>query len=138
MNEITGPLLINPDEHVISLKFKDDHLPIDHANLMKKLKSDLQLPNAPLFCEDHCSKKLLQLMTREDKAIWDLMDTTKTGQPMGIHGNYMKNYLKELHLKDDLQLLDNKLVVPTTIRGTFSSMLHETHPGQFGMKFLAE
>ena len=31
-----------------------------------------------------------------------------------------------------------KLVVPATIRGTFSAMLHETHPGQFGMKFLAE
>ena len=41
-------------------------------------------------------------------------------------------------MKDELLFLDNKLVVPATIRGTFNSMLHETHPGQFGMKSLAE
>ena len=57
---------------------------------------------------------------------------------MGIHGTYMKNYTKDLHVKDELLFLDNKLVVPATIRGTFNSMLHETHPGQFGMKSLAE
>ena len=50
----------------------------------------------------------------------------------------MKIYAKDLHVKDDLLFLDNKLVVPATIRGTFNSMLHETHPGQFGMKSLAE
>ena len=57
---------------------------------------------------------------------------------MGIHGAYMKIYAKDLHVKDDELFLDNKLVVPATIRGTFNSMLHETHPGQFGMKSLAE
>ena len=57
---------------------------------------------------------------------------------MSIHGVYMKNFSKDLHVKDDLLFLDNKLVVPTTIRGTFSAMLHETHLGQLEMKFLAE
>ena len=57
---------------------------------------------------------------------------------MDILGTYMKNYTKDLHVKDELVFLDNKLVVPATIRGTFNSMLHETHPGQFGMKSLAE
>ena len=28
--------------------------------------------------------------------------------------------------------------MPATIKGTFSAMLHETHPDQFGMTFLAE
>ena len=41
-------------------------------------------------------------------------------------------------MKDELLFLDNKLVVPATIRGSFNSMLHETHPGQFGMKSVAE
>ena len=50
----------------------------------------------------------------------------------------MKNYTKDLHVKDELLFLDNKLVVPATIRGTFNSMLHETHSGQFRMKSLAE
>ena len=77
-------------------------------------------------------------MTREDRAIWDLIDTIKTGRPMGINGSYVKNYEKDPHVKDDLFFLDNKLIVPETIRKTFSSMLHETHPGQIGMKFLAK
>ena len=50
----------------------------------------------------------------------------------------MKNYAKDLHVKDELLFLDNKLVVPATIRGNFNSMLHETYPGQFGMKSLAK
>ena len=91
-----------------------------------------------IFPEDNCSKKLLQLMTRENKVIWYLIETIETKRPMGIHGTYMKNVSKDLHVKDDLLFLDNKLVVPATIRGTFSAMLHEIHPGQFGMKFLAE
>ena len=62
----------------------------------------------------------------------------KTNRPRDIHGAYMKIYAKDLHVKDDLLFLDNKLVVPATIRGTLNSMLHETHPGQFGMKSLAK
>ena len=77
-------------------------------------------------------------MTREDKVLWDLIDTIKTNRPIGIHGAYMKTYGKDLHVKDDLLFLDNKLVVPATIRGTFNSVLHETHPGQFGMKSFAK
>ena len=57
---------------------------------------------------------------------------------MGIHGAYMKNFAKDLYVKDKLLVVDNKLVVAATIRGTFNTMLHETHPGQFGMKSLAE
>ena len=77
-------------------------------------------------------------MTKEDKVLWDLIETIKRNRPMGIHGTYMKYYTKDLHVKDEPLFLDNKLVVPATIRETFNSMLHETHPGQFGMKSLAE
>ena len=138
MEEITGPLLIISEEHNIALKFKDDHLPDDNANLLKRAKSDLKLPTSPTLPKNHCSKKLLQLMTREDKVIWDLIETIKTNRPMGIHGAYMKNFTKELLVKYNLLFRDNKLVVRATIRGTFNTMLHETHSGHFGMKSLAE
>ena len=131
MEQITGPSLIISEEHNIALKFKDDQLPDDHANLVKRYKSDSNLPTSPILHENHCSKKLLQLMTREDKVLWDLTETIKTNRPMGIHGTYMKNFAKDLHVKNGLPFLDNKLVVPATIRGTFNTMLHETHPGQF-------
>ena len=77
MDLITSPLLTIPEEHNFSLKFKDEHLPDNQENLLKRFKSDLKLPNSPLFFEDHFSKKLLQLMTREDKVTWDLIDTIK-------------------------------------------------------------
>ena len=69
MEENTGPILIIPEEHNIALKFKEDHLPYDHANLGKRYKSDLNLPTSPILTKNHCSKNLLQLMTREDKVI---------------------------------------------------------------------
>ena len=80
LDEITSRLLIIPEEYNIDLKFKDDHLPDDHASLLKRYKSDLKLPTSPILPEKHCSKKLLQLMTREDKVIWDLIETIRTNQ----------------------------------------------------------
>ena len=138
MDKVNEPLLIIPEEHNIALKFRDDRLPPDHADPLRRYKADLNIPNSPIRPENHCSKKLLQIMTKEDKVLWDLIETIKRNQPMYIHGTYMKNYTKDLHVKDELLFLDNKLVVPATIRGTFNLMLHETHPGQFGMKSLAE
>ena len=138
MDKVTEPLLIIPEEHNIALKFRDDRLSPNHADFFRRYKSDLNLPNFPICPENHCSKKMLQIMTREDKVLRDLIETIKTNRPMGIHGAYMKIYAKDLHVKEDLFFLDNKLAVPATIRGTFNSMLHETHPGQFGMKSLAK
>ena len=138
MDKVNEPLLIIPEEHNIALKYRDDRLSPDHADLVKRYKADLNLPISPIRPENHCSKKLLQIKTREDKVLWDLIETIKINRPMGIHGAYMKNYAKDLHVKDELLFLDNKLVVPATIRRTFNSMLHETHPGQFGMKSLAK
>ena len=77
-------------------------------------------------------------MTMDDKFSWDLITTLKTRRPLKIHGFYKKNYEKDLHTRDDLLSFDNKIVKPAAARGAFSSMLHESHPGQFGMKFLAE
>ena len=54
MEDITGPLLIIPEEH-IALKFKDDHLPDDHTRLVKGYKADLKLPTSPILPENHCS-----------------------------------------------------------------------------------
>ena len=67
-----------------------------------------------------------------------LITALKTGRPLEIHGFYMKNYEKDLHTRDDILFLDIKLIIPAAARGAFSFMLHESHPGQFGMKFLAE
>ena len=38
-----------------------------HKKLLAKYKGDLKLPDTPLSLTDHCSKKLIKLMTDEDK-----------------------------------------------------------------------
>ena len=66
-------------------------------------------------------------MTKDDKLLWDLITTLKKIRPLGIHGSCMKKYEKDLHTKEELLFLDNKLVVPAAVRRAFSSMLHESH-----------
>ena len=41
-------------------------------------------------------------------------------------------------MKEGLLFNDTKLIVPAALRPPFLSLLHETHPGQFGRKYLAE
>ena len=91
-----------PEEHNIALKFKDDLLNNDHFNLLKRYKANLSLPSSPIIPENHCSKKLIQIMTKDAKFLWDLITTLKTGRPLEFHGFYMKNYEKDLHTRDDL------------------------------------
>ena len=69
MEEITGSLLLIPEEHNFALIFKDNHFPDNYANLIKRYKLDLNIPTSPILPENHCSKKLLQLMTREDRVL---------------------------------------------------------------------
>ena len=59
MDEITGLLVIIPEEDNIPTKFNDHHLPDNHVSLLKRFTSDLSLPNSLLCLEGHCSKKFL-------------------------------------------------------------------------------
>ena len=120
------------------MKFKDDLLNNDHFNLFKRNKANLSLPSSSFIPVNHCSKKLLQIMIKDDKILWVLITTLKTGRPLEIHLFYMKNSEKDLRTRDDLLFLDNKIVIPAAAGGAFSSMLHESQSDQFGMKFLAE
>ena len=125
-----------PEEHNIALKYKDDLRNNDHFNLLKRYKANFSLPSSPLIAKNHCSKKLLQIMTKDDKFLWDLITTLKTGRPLEIHGFSMKNYEKDLPTRDDLLFLD-KIVIPAAARRIqFDDT--RAHPGQFGMKFLAQ
>ena len=50
---------------------------------------------------------------------------------------YFKHFTRDLHESDGLLYMDGKLVIPITLRNAMMKTLHETHPGQFGMKYLA-
>ena len=60
MDKLTELLLIIPEERNIALKFRDDRLPTEHANLVMRYKSDLNLPQSPILPGIHRSKTLLQ------------------------------------------------------------------------------
>ena len=77
-------------------------------------------------------------MIKDDKILWDLITTLKTGRPLGNHGLYKKNYEKDLHTRVDLFFKNNKVLITAVARDAFSSMLHDSYPGQFGMNLLAE
>ena len=101
-----------PEEPNIDLKPKDNLLNNDHFNLLKRYKANLFLPFSPIIPENFCSKKLLHIMIRDDKVLWDLISTLNSGRSLEIHGFHMKNCEKDLNTRDDLLLLDNKIVIP--------------------------
>ena len=109
-----------------------------HKKLLAKYTGDLRLPDNPLSLSDHCSNKLIKLMTDEDKILKEVKKAVQEGKPLDKFGAYLKNFQRDIHVKEGLLFNDNKLIVPAALRSPFLSFLHETHPGQFGMKALAE
>ena len=77
-------------------------------------------------------------MTDEDKNLNDVKKAVEEGRPLDRFGSYLKTFQRDIHVKEGLLFNDNKLIVPAALRSPFLSLLHETHPGQFGMKSLAE
>ena len=51
---------------------------------------------------------------------------------------YFKHFTRELHESDGLLYMDGRLVIHFTLRNAMMKTLHETHPGQIGMKYLAQ
>ena len=109
-----------------------------HKKLLAMYKGDLRLPDNPLSLSDHCSNKLIKLMTDEDKILKEVKKAVQEGKPLDKFGAYLKNFQRDIHVKEGMLFNDNKLIVPAALRSPFLSLLHETHPGQFGMKALAE
>ena len=99
---------------------------------------DLKLPTIPLAFTEHCSNKLIKLMTDDDKMPKDVKKALEEGRPLYIFGAYLKTFQRDIHVKEGLLFNDKKLKVPAALRSPFMSLLHETHPKQLGMKTLAE
>ena len=109
-----------------------------HKELPARYKEDLKLPTIPLAFTEYWSKKLIKLMTDEDKILKDVKKAVEEGRPLDRLGAYLKTLQRDIHVKEGLFFNDNKLIMPAALRLPFMSLHHETHPGQFGMKFLAE
>ena len=52
-----------------------------HKTLLTKYKRDIKLPSSGLSYAEHCSNKLIELMTNDDKNLIEV----KTALQMGFH-----------------------------------------------------
>ena len=120
------------------MNFHNDTMSDLHKKLLAKYKGDLKLPDTPLSLTDHCSNKLIKLMTDEDKILKEVKKAVEEGTPLDKLGAYLENFQRDIHVKEGLLFNDNILIVPAALKSPFFALLHETHPGQLGMKSLAE
>ena len=120
------------------MKFDNDIISEIHKKLLAKYKGELKLPTTPLVFTDHCFSKLIKLMTDENKILKDVKKSVEEGRPLDRFGAYLNTFQRDIHVKEGLLFNDNKLIVPAALRSPSMTLLHETHPGQFGMKALAE
>ena len=122
----------------ISLNINNDIMSDIRKKLLTKYKGDLKLPDIPLSLTENCSNKQIRLITDEDTILKDVKKAVEEGRPLDRFGAYLKNFQRDIHVKKELLFNDNKLIVPAAPRSPFLSLLHETHPGQLGLKSLAE
>ena len=127
--------VINPSTSSILLSLGFLFLP-DHANLVKKYRETLKLTERPLDLNTLFNAKVVALLTENDpilspilKALQNKVETINANSP------YFKHFTRDLHESDGLLYMDAKLVIPFTMRVAMMITLHETHPGQFGMKY---
>ena len=127
-------IIINPSTSGISLTLDFPLLP-DHANLVKKYREKLKLPDRPLDLNTLFNAKLVALLTEDDPMLNPIVNKVDT---INANSPYFKHFTRDLHESDGLLYMDGKLVIPFTLRNAMIKTLHETHPGHFGMKYLAQ
>ena len=99
----------------------------------------MKLPDRPLDLSILFKAKLVALLIEDDlmlspivKALQNKVETTNANSP------HFKHFTRDLHESDGLFYMDGKLVIPFTLKNTLMKTTHETHPGQFGMKYQAQ
>ena len=120
------------------MKFDNDTMTGIHKKLLAKYKGDLKLRVTPLSFKENCSNRLIRLMTDEGKILKDVKKAVEESIPLDRFGAYLKTFQRDISLKEGLLFNDNKLILPAALRSPFLLLLHETHPGQSGLKSLAE
>ena len=95
-------IVINPSTSRISVDL-DYLLLLDHANLVKKYRKNLKLPDRPLDLDILFNAKLVALLTKDDpmlnpivKALQNKVEKTNANSP------YFKHFTRDLHESDGL------------------------------------
>ena len=138
VNMNNNNIVINPTTSGISVDLEFKLLP-NHINLVKKYRENLKLPDRPLDLNILFNAKLVALLTEDDPMLIPIVKALQNKvEKINADSPYFKHFTRDLHESDGLLYMDGKLVIPFTLRNAMMKTLHETHPGQFGMKYLAQ
>ena len=116
---LTSSLISNPSTSGIQVSI-DFQISSEHKKLVTKYRENLKLP-----------EKLLDL----NPFVKALQNKVKS---INANSRYLYQFAKDLHESDGLLYMDGKFVIPFTLHNAVLKTLHESHPGQFGMKYLAQ
>ena len=111
----------------------------DHQDLVNKHRENLKLPDRPLNLNTLFNAKVVALLTEDDPMLSPIVEALQNKvETVNANSPYFKHFTRDLHESDGLSYMDVRLVIPFTLRNAMMKTLHETHPGQFGKKYLAQ
>ena len=103
-------IVINLSTSVISLALDFPLLP-DHANLVKKNRENLQLPDRPLDLNILFNAKLVALLTEDDPMLNPIVKALQNKvETINANSSYFKHFTRDLHESDGLLYMDGKLL----------------------------
>ena len=106
---------------------------------MNKYRENLKLPDRPLDLNTLFNAKLVALLTEDDPMLSPIVKALQNKtETINANSSYFNHFVQDLHESDGLLYMDGKLVIPFTLRNAMFKTLHETHPVQIGMKYLAQ
>ena len=137
-NMSNNQIVVNPSTSGIHVSI-DFQIFSDHKNLVTKFRENLKLPERPLDLNTLFNAKLVALLTEDDEMLNPIVKALqKKVENIKANSRYLHQFSKDLHESDGLLYMDGKLVIPFTLRNAVLKTLHESYPGQFGMKYLAQ
>ena len=109
-------IVINLTTSGISVDLDYPLLP-DHANLVKKYRENLKLPDRPLDLNILFNAKLVALLTEDDPVLNPIVKALQNKvEKINANSPYFKHFTRDLHESDGLLYMDGKLVIPFTLR----------------------
>ena len=131
-------IVINPSTSGIQVTI-DFPISSEHKKLVSKYREILKLPERPLDLNSLFNAKLVARLTEEDPMLGPIVSALQNKiEKSNANSHYIYQFTKDLHESDGLLYMDRKLVIPFTLRNAVIKTLNESHPGQFGMKYLAQ
>ena len=131
-------IVVNPSTSGIQVR-NDLQISSEHIKLATKYRENLKLPERLLDLNTLFNAKLVALLTEDAEILNPIVKALQNKvKKFNANSRYSYQFSKDLHESDGLLYKDGRLVITFTIRTAVLKTLHESQPGQFGMKYLGQ